>query len=219
MKKIKLVPILLLIILGIAACEEKASMYYADVDETVLKYEEYFDYQESIAGKIVTSDEEQSQDVSIAIMRESVRIRADKMRTSYEGLSDVEKEDLINYIQTEHDTKYLALVEWLKQPDMSYSELEEAIKGDESGNQSSTVNYSESIHLSSGNYTVPDDIPSGTYDIIYVSGIVPRVDVENNGDDDLFECFSESNKSFSNLTLSEGAKIRIESGTVEFRRK
>ena len=54
--------------------------------------------------------------------------------------------------------------------------------------------------------------------MFYVSGTVPSVDVENNGDD-LYECFSESNKSFSNLTLSDGAQIKIESGTVEFRKK
>ena len=51
-----------------------------------------------------------------------------------------------------------------------------------------------------------------------MSGVVPSLDVENNGDN-LHECFSEDNKTFSNLLLRDSAKIKIESGTIEFRAK
>lgn len=219
MKHLKFTFLFVLLVVALTGCGKKASSYYETVDEAILAYGEYLDYQESVEGNVVTSDEEKNQNRKIALMQNDAFRKIDDIKDVYNELSDAEKDNLENYIVTEHDSKYGALVEWLQGTLTTYSDLDNAIKEGKSSSPSSSANYSDSIQLSSGSYTVPNDIPAGTYDVIYVSGIVPSVDVEKNGDDDLYECFSESNKSFSNLTLHDGAKIKIESGTVEFRKK
>lgn len=220
MKYLKLILVSVVIVFTLTACSGKASTHYETVDVAISTYDEYLDYQESVEGKVVTSDEEKNQNRKIALMQADAFNKIDDVKDAYNELSDTEKDNLENYIITEHDSKYGALVDWLQGTLTTYSDLDNAIKDGKSNSQSSnSASYSDSIQLSSGNYTVPNDIPVGTYDVIYVSGIVPSLDVENNGDDDLYECFSESNKSFSNLTLSDGATIKIESGTIEFRKK
>lgn len=220
MKYLKFSVLFVLLIFVLTGCSKKASSYYETVDEAISVYDEYLDYQNSVEGKVVTSDEEDNQNRKIALMQNDAFRKIDTVKDAYDELSDTEKDNLENYIIAEHDSKYSALVDWLQGTLATYSDLDKAIKDGKGSSQSSnSTSYSDSIQLSSGNYTVPNDIPAGTYDVIYVSGIVPSLDVENNGDDDLYECFSESNKSFSNLILHDGAKIKIESGTIEFRTK
>lgn len=222
MKYLRLVGLSVLMIFILIGCGKKASDYYEIVDEAISAYDEYLDYQESVENNtVLSSDEERDAEYKVVIMQIDAFNKIDEIKNAYDELSDAEKKDLENYILTAQNSKYSVLVDWLQGTITIDSDLEKAINEGEnsSQNNNSSANYSDSIQLSSGNYTVPDDILAGTYDVFYVSGIVPSVDVENNGDDDLYECFSESNKSFSNLTLSDGAKIKIESGTVEFRKK
>ena len=222
MKYLRLVGLSVLMIFILTGCGKKASDYYEIVDEAISTYDEYLDYQESLENNtVLSSDEERDAEYKVVIMQIDAFNKIDEIKNAYDELSDAEKKDLENYILTEQNSQYSVLVDWLQGTITMDSDLEKAINEGEnsSQNNNSSANYSDSIQLSSGNYTVPDDILAGTYDVFYVSGIVPSVDVENNGDDDLYECFSESNKSFSNLTLSDGAKIKIESGTVEFRKK
>ena len=219
MKYLKFTVLFVLLICLLSFCCMKASSYYETVDEAISLYEEYIDYQNSVEGKVTTSDEEHNQNIKIALMQADAFGKVDLVKDAYDKLSDTEKDNLVNYIITEHDSKYNALVEWLQGTLVTYSDLDNAIKdGKSSSRSSNSANYSDSMQLSSGNYTVPDDIPAGTYDVVYVSGVVPSLDVENNGDN-LHECFSEDNKTFSNLLLRDSAKIKIESGTIEFRAK
>ena len=220
MKHSKFLVISILMVFVLTGCGNKASSYYETVDEAISLYEEYLAYQESVENNVTTSDEENNQNRKIALMQHDAFSKIDDIKDVYVELSDTEKTNLENYILTEHDSKYGALVDWFKGTITTYVDLDKAIKEVNTSSQSNSyANHSDSIQLSSGNYNVPEDIPIGLYDVIYVSGIVPSVDIENNGNDDFYECFSENNESFSNLTLNDGAKIKIESGTVEFRKK
>lgn len=209
-------------IFSLTACGNKASDYYSIVDEAILLYEEYLDCQEAAENStVLSSDEERDIEYKVVVARIDAFNKINELKNAYDELSDKDKEDLEKYIETEQNAKYSVLIDWLQGTITKETDLENALNGDVSSsyNNKDSVNYSDTIQLSSGNYSVPNDISSGIYDVFYVSGTVPSVDVENNGDDDLYECFSESNKSFSNLTLSDGAQIKIESGTVEFRKK
>lgn len=218
MKYLKMFIVAVLTTFILTACGSEAEKHYVTVDETIAVYEEYLECQKAAQNStLLSSDEERDVKYKVVVTKIEAFDKIDELKIAYDELSDSDKVKLENYIETEYNSKYRALIDWLQGTITKDADLEKAING--GGSSKNTANYSDSIQLSSGNYTVPNDIPSGSYDVFYISGTVPSVDIENNGDDDLFECFSESNKSFRNLTLHDGAEIRIESGTVEFRRK